>query len=152
LDNDRVETQLPSLVTTPSTVRAFLRTTLGSWQLDGLGEITELLADELVANVVRHVGRPMTVRAIRTGDRVRVEVEDPSPEPPVLRHPDADTFRGRGILLLDALATEWGTDLREDGKTVWFEIDTATATAEVHGAGEPPGPETRRSGGAPGGG
>ena len=137
MDNDRVETQLPSLVTTPSTVRAFLRTALGSWQLDGLGEITELLADELVANVVRHVGRPMTVRAIRTADRVRVEVEDPSPEPPVLRHPDPETVRGRGILLLEALSTDWGMDLRDDGKTVWFEIDTATATAEVHGAEEP---------------
>jgi anti-sigma regulatory factor (Ser/Thr protein kinase) len=133
LDDNRVETQLPSLVTTPSAARAFLRTTLGTWQLDGLGEVTELLADELVANVVRHVGRPMTVRAIRMADRVRVEVDDPSPEPPVLRHPDSETVRGRGILLLEALATDWGTDLRADGKTVWFEIDTGTATAEVHG-------------------
>jgi anti-sigma regulatory factor (Ser/Thr protein kinase) len=135
VDNDRVETQLPSLVTTPSTVRAFLRTALETWQLDGLGEITELLADELVANVVRHVGQPMTVRAIRTDDRVRVEVDDPSPEPPVLVHPDAETVRGRGVLLLDALASRWGTETRADGKTVWFELDAGTASEEVHGRG-----------------
>jgi anti-sigma regulatory factor (Ser/Thr protein kinase) len=135
VDNDRVETQLPSLVTTPSTVRAFLRTALETWKLDGLGEITELLADELVANVVRHVGQPMTVRAIRTGERVRVEVDDPSPDPPVLEHPDAETVRGRGVLLLDALASRWGTETRPDGKTVWFELDARTASEEVHGPG-----------------
>jgi anti-sigma regulatory factor (Ser/Thr protein kinase) len=134
VDNERIETQLPSVITAPSAVRAFLRTALGTWRLDGLGGITELLADELVANVVRHVGEPMTVRAIRTPGRIRVEVDDPSPVPPVLEHPDAGTVQGRGILLLDALASEWGADLRPDGKTVWFELDTGTATSEVHGA------------------
>jgi anti-sigma regulatory factor (Ser/Thr protein kinase) len=135
VDNDRVETQLPSLVTTPSTVRAFLRNALQTWNLDGLGEITELLADELVANVVRHVGQPMTVRAIRSDHHIRVEVDDPSPEPPMLEHPDAETVRGRGVLLLDALASRWGTDTRPDGKTVWFELDAGTASEEVHGPG-----------------
>jgi anti-sigma regulatory factor (Ser/Thr protein kinase) len=135
VDNEQVETQLPSLVTTPSTARAFLRNALQTWKLDGLGEITELLADELVANVVRHVGQPMTVRAIRNEGHIRVEVDDPSPEPPVLVHPDAETVRGRGVLLLDALASRWGTETRPHGKTVWFELDAGTAAEEVHGHG-----------------
>jgi hypothetical protein len=62
-------------------------------------------------------------------------VDNPSTDAPVLQHPDAETPRGRGILLLDALATDWGTDLRTEGKTVWFEIDIRDATEEVHGGG-----------------
>jgi len=80
-----------------------------------------------------HVGQPMTVRAIRTPTRIRVEVDDSSPEPPVLQRPGPETTRGRGIMLLDALSTAWGTDLRDTGKTVWFELDAATARDEVHG-------------------
>jgi hypothetical protein len=30
---------------------------------------------------------------------------------------------GRGVLLVDALATRWGVDQRAGGKTVWFELD-----------------------------
>jgi anti-sigma regulatory factor (Ser/Thr protein kinase) len=106
---------------------------LQTWQLDGFGEVTELLTDELVANVVRHVGSPMTVRATSEGGMIRVEVDDPSTEPPLLQRPESDGARGRGILLVDALATRWGTDIRSDGKTVWFEIDVSTATREMHG-------------------
>ncbi|HZP29238.1 MAG TPA: ATP-binding protein [Acidimicrobiia bacterium] len=123
MHDDRVQTEFASRVTTPASVRAFLRTTLQTWALDGLGELTELLADELVSNVVRHVGEPMTVRAIRSPTRIRIEVDDPSTDPPVLQHPDRDTPRGRGIMLVDALATRWGTDVHPSGKTVWFEIE-----------------------------
>jgi hypothetical protein len=41
---------------------------------------------------------------------------------------------GRGVLLIDALASQWGIEQHaEGGKTVWFEIDVTTATDEVHG-------------------
>jgi anti-sigma regulatory factor (Ser/Thr protein kinase) len=109
-----------------------LRAALQTWELDGLGEVTELLTSELVSNVVRHVGSPMTVRALCQPSRIRVEVDDPSPEPPVLEHPEPRDPRGRGILLVDTLADDWGTEMRDDGKTVWFEIDARTATEEIH--------------------
>jgi anti-sigma regulatory factor (Ser/Thr protein kinase) len=128
-----VETQFPGTPDSPQSARAFLRAALETWQLDGFGEVTELLTDELVANVVRHVGSPLTLRATTDGPTLRIEVDDPSTDPPVLRHPDVQEDRGRGILLVDALATQWGTDIHSDGKTVWFEIDVSTATAEVHG-------------------
>jgi serine/threonine-protein kinase RsbW len=129
-----VETQFPGTPDSPQSARAFLRAALETWQLDGFGEVTELLTDELVANVVRHVGSPLTLRAKTDGPTLRIEVEDPSTEPPILRHPDEHEDRGRGILLVDALATQWGTDIHSDGKTVWFEIDVSTATEEVHGS------------------
>ena len=35
-------------------------------------------------------------------------------------------------MLVDALSTDWGSDVHDAGKTVWFEIDVETATKEVH--------------------
>jgi anti-sigma regulatory factor (Ser/Thr protein kinase) len=129
---ESVTTQLPSGESTSSLARAFLRNTLETWELDGLGEVTELLTSELVTNVVRHVGTPMTVRAVRHPSSIRVEVDDASVDPPVLQHPAPLDAGGRGLLLVDTLADQWGTDLRPDGKTVWFEIDAPTATGEMH--------------------
>jgi anti-sigma regulatory factor (Ser/Thr protein kinase) len=132
---EAVETQLPSTMSSPQLARAFLRSTLQTWELDGFGEVTELLVTELVSNVVTHVGAPMTVRVRRDDDRVRVEIADPSPDLPVVCHPDAEEEHGRGVLLVDQLANSWGADnIPGDGKTVWFELDVSTATSEVHGA------------------
>jgi anti-sigma regulatory factor (Ser/Thr protein kinase) len=129
-----VETHFPATAEAPQSARAFLRTALQTWKLDGFGEVTELLTDELVANVVRHVGSPVTLRATSEGATLRIEVDDPSTDVPVLQHPETHDASGRGILLVDALATKWGTDVHDDGKTVWFEIDVSTATREVHGS------------------
>lgn len=130
---ETVETQLPSSVSSPQLARAFLRSTLETWKLDGYGDVTELLVTELVANVVTHVGAPMTLRVLKNRSRMRVEIEDPSTEIPVIRHPDAAEEHGRGVLLVETLANNWGVDPRPDGKTVWFELDVSTATREVHG-------------------
>jgi anti-sigma regulatory factor (Ser/Thr protein kinase) len=130
---ESVETQLPSSVSSPQLARAFLRATLETWKLDGFGEVTELLVTELVANVVTHVGSPMTLRVQREPSTMRVEIDDPSTEIPVVRHPGTADEHGRGVLLVDQLADAWGVEPRSDGKTVWFELDLSTATEEVHG-------------------
>ena len=96
--------------------------------------MTELLVTELVANVVTHVGAPMTLRVQREPSTMRVEIDDPSPELPVVHHPDSADEHGRGVLLVDQLADAWGVEPRPDGKTVWFELDVSTATNEVHGS------------------
>jgi anti-sigma regulatory factor (Ser/Thr protein kinase) len=130
-----VETTLPCTVTSPHVARAFLHRVLQSWRLDGLSDVSELLATELVANVVTHVGGPMTLRAVRDGIRLRVEIDDPSPVRPVVRHPGASDEHGRGMLLVDYLADGWGVDWRPDGKTVWFELDAPTTRPEFTGNG-----------------
>ena len=44
---------------------------------------------------------------------------------PVLRHVDAMATGGRGVALIDQLATGWGVEEEpEDGKTVWFDVAT----------------------------
>jgi anti-sigma regulatory factor (Ser/Thr protein kinase) len=126
---ESVETQLPSSVTSPQMARAFLRSALQTWRLNGLGEVTELLVSELVANVVIHVGAPMTLRAMRDPRRVRVEIDDPSSQVPVVHEASTREEHGRGVLLVDRLATAWGVDPRPDGKTVWFELDATKGSA-----------------------
>ena len=129
---ESVETQLSSSSSASASARAFLRETLETWELDGFGQVTELLTTELVSNAVRHVGSTITLRAFRQPSRIRVEVDDASPVMPMRRDPEPVDPRGRGILIVESLASDWGTDVRADGKTVWFEIDVATATAEIH--------------------
>ena len=130
---DPVEATFTPSLTAPRDAREFLRSALATQSLDGLGEVSELLATELVANVVRHVGSDATVRVSPTRDGVRVEVDDASTDVPVLQLPDRSSPSGRGILLLDSFATRWGADVRLTGKTVWFEVHATTATREVHG-------------------
>jgi len=54
---------------------------------------------------------------------VRVEVVDISPVVPIRRSIDTDALSGRGIAIVDSLASQWGVaDLSAQGKTVWFEV------------------------------
>ena len=54
---------------------------------------------------------------------VRVEVVDDSPVVPIRRSIEADAVSGRGMAIVESLASNWGvTDLSPDGKTVWFEV------------------------------
>ena len=128
---ESIETQLASGQAAPESARAFVREILKAWELHRISQVTELLISELVTNAVRHVDSTITVRASRRTSRVRVEVEDASPTPPRLQHPQPDEPDGRGILIIDTLADDWGTDVDSDGKTVWFEIDLATATVKT---------------------
>ena len=127
-----METQFPSTETASRSARAFLRSALETWSLDGLGEVTELLTSELVSNVVRHVGSNVVLRAIHHDDHIRVEVDDTSAALPEIGHPRPLDLGGRGMVLVDSLADRWGADPHPGGKTVWFEIDARRASEEMH--------------------
>jgi anti-sigma regulatory factor (Ser/Thr protein kinase) len=82
-----------------------------------------LLVSELASNAVRHAQAPFTVSVGCDGEIVRVEVADDSPQMPVPRVPTFDAVTGRGLMIVEALATSWGVEPSGSGKTVWFEID-----------------------------
>jgi len=118
------ETELPPTPKSPHIAREWVRASLERLGDSSVAPSTELLVSELVANVVRHVCEPMQVRLIRQDRTVRVEVDDPSALPPVIRDPDIAEDHGRGLLLVAALAARWGTSQHpDDGKTVWFELE-----------------------------
>ncbi|GGK79268.1 ATP-binding protein [Streptomyces flaveus] len=85
----------------------------------------QLCVSELLANVINHLGEgtPVTVRLTRTdGGRTRLEVSDPDAYSWLIqRRPGPDDETGRGLLLLDAVALDWGVEQGPGGKTVWCE-------------------------------
>jgi hypothetical protein len=95
---------------------------------------------ELLDAILLVVSEAVTQRrAVRTGtrrtgdrrqpDRVRIEVSDANPQPPRKREsPDGLADGGRGLQLIDALTSAWGTRPHADrsGKTVWLELITST--------------------------
>ena len=107
-----------------------------SWPADVL-DVALLLTSELVTNALRYGnggGMCLTVR--QTPDALRVEVQDANPAAPELsRNPDAVSDQGRGLHLIDCLATRWGHTPSGDppGKTVWFELNHRPAVPD-HGS------------------
>ncbi|MEU8270556.1 ATP-binding protein [Sphaerisporangium sp. NPDC049002] len=83
-----------------------------------------LLTSELAANVVRHaVEREFLVSVAFPGTAVMVTVEDGgSSKIPHLRRPADDETDGRGLALVDTLASRWGFERRPAGTLVWFEL------------------------------
>ncbi len=111
LDATTRSLDLPSAPDSARAARRFVVETLAAWQVDDAEQLAELLTDELVSNVVRHVGSSMQVRASRRVGSVRIEVEDASTTPPILRHPDELDEHGRGIMFVETLASDWGVDV-----------------------------------------
>lgn len=90
----------------------------------GLVHDAALLISELVTNAVRYAGGIITVVIDCLSDCVAVAVRDDSPAPPVVRDPGPDDPSGRGLQLVDSLASKWGCQLAPGGagKTVWFTV------------------------------
>ncbi|MFI5843464.1 ATPase [Catenuloplanes sp. NPDC051500] len=87
------------------------------WSLPHLVGPASVIAGEMVANVIDHVGTMMTLRVSLRRRHLHVTVRDGSPEPPVPLQPP---FRpGSGLSLIDASATHWGWMPATDGKVVW---------------------------------
>ncbi|MET9731658.1 ATP-binding protein [Streptomyces sp. NPDC006458] len=99
-----------------------------------VNESLTLITAELTANAVRHghvPGRDFHVRLTLAQDIARVEVTDtlaekqPPADPPAT---DLVSESGRGLLLVAALADDWGVTPRRaaPGKTVWAELRVRT--------------------------
>ena len=84
-------------------------------------EVAVLLVSELVTNAVVHARGPICLTVHTDAHWVRIEVEDPGHRRPVLRAATLDAVDGRGLLVVDKLATDWGTEQRAT-QIVWFEI------------------------------
>ncbi|MFG2120314.1 SpoIIE family protein phosphatase [Streptomyces sp. NPDC048710] len=96
-----------------------------SWGARDRADEIELVADELITNVLMHTegSAIVTLRALEgSGRRLRVEVEDSSSALPRRRDAGVDGVSGRGLLLVDRLADVWGVEARGGGKCVWCEF------------------------------
>jgi two-component sensor histidine kinase len=109
-----------------ATARGFVTAVLGDDHPEADAAI--LLTSELVTNSLRHsasghAGAKLSVTVARAAGWLRVEVTDGGGAGlPALHQPDDDAEQGRGLGLVDTLATRW--DARRDGPgtVTWFEI------------------------------
>lgn len=93
------------------------------WRTAGAADAAELAVSELFGNAVKAgAGSEAVLRMSWTPRRLRVEVCDASPRPPVVREADTADEGGRGLWLVRELAVRWGTQLRPGGKCVWAEF------------------------------
>jgi anti-sigma regulatory factor (Ser/Thr protein kinase) len=94
-----------------------------AWSLLSIEEPATAITAELVANAVRHARSDLELRLIHRGPRIRIEVSDNDPSLPILTRPSGLQVGGRGMLIVDQYATDWGTTRTPGGKTVWADID-----------------------------
>ncbi len=114
-----------------SVVRHFVTSACHFLGTDADMEVVALLTSELTANAVDlGVGEVVvTVRCIK--GRLRVEVHDFGYGMPQVLHPGAvDQGGGRGLMIVDQLADDWGVDQFLPGKIVWFEMASTVRSGE----------------------
>ena len=96
----------------------------------GLGRDTvataQLLATELFTNALHHGSGDITMMVTRTPGELRIDVADLGPEQPRVKTVGLNDVRGRGMMILEALAVRWGVDTHDNGrgKSVWFVLRT----------------------------
>jgi anti-sigma regulatory factor (Ser/Thr protein kinase) len=87
-------------------------------------DVAVLLASELVGNAVEHA-RSDAIHLVvdQQESRFRVEVHDELAARPAPQRVDTLAPRGRGLMLVERLAAEWGVDPSPGGgKQVWFQL------------------------------
>ena len=111
---------LPPNPTAASTARRFVAEHAGMSDTDG---VLSLLTSELVTNAVLHARTALVLGVTRGSSRILVTVADADPDGTPQTPPQDDQRpSGRGLMLVAAMAVDWGVFETEDGKTVWFTL------------------------------
>ncbi|MFJ5037916.1 ATP-binding protein [Streptomyces parvulus] len=111
--------------------RVFAHAALLDWKMPDLADTVELITSELATNAVLHAqSAAYRVTLRRLGDdAVRVAVVDRSKTVPHLGEADDDMEHGRGLALVDAMSTRWGTEPLGWGKRVWADVEAPELAA-----------------------
>jgi anti-sigma regulatory factor (Ser/Thr protein kinase) len=94
-----------------------------SGQGDALVEDAALVVSELATNAVVHARSAFSIAVTEQDSVVRISVHDRGPDLPLLVDRGRGAFSGRGLIIVNALATRWGIDPTATGKVVWAELD-----------------------------
>lgn len=125
----RTHLELGALPTAVPCARLHVRHVVREWGLGDLSDTSELLASELVTNAVRASGQLRTpeqsvVQIWLISDQISVVIHvwDASSGIPVRQQAGPGDDGGRGLLLVEALAADWGCYPTTHGKVVWAAI------------------------------
>ena len=108
--------------------RDLTRITLADWGLTWRSDDVLLCVSELATNALLHgvpPGRCFRLDlGLDTDGVLRVEVQDSGPGEIGIADPGPgpESEHGRGLLLVAALADDWGVRERDPGKVVWCEF------------------------------
>lgn len=121
----RMHLHLPPLPTSPAVARSLVQYACGSWRLDRVADRARLIISELVTNAVVHAGTELDVTVVLRRGFLFLQVRDRSVDLPRTPGPEIVSPRaehGRGLRLIDSLATSWGSSAAPHGKTVWATV------------------------------
>jgi sigma-B regulation protein RsbU (phosphoserine phosphatase) len=115
------------------TARHFVADCLNRWEVTDLEEVALLLTSELVSNSVTHAASGGVVSAAMAFDVLEIGVTDfdshSLPSVRIDRRPTNGIAQGerlahggRGLMLVNRLADEWGVEGHPQGKHVWFRL------------------------------
>lgn len=107
--------------------RRFVSAVLESWGEQELLADAAVVTSELATNAVRHAASPFRAAVDRSRSGVRISITDVEPgriSAGAATHAD---LNGRGVAIVDALASRWGCDPAPDGKVVWAELRAGAA-------------------------
>ena len=90
--------------------------------LERAADTAVLLTSEVVTNAILHARTNVVVVVLVDPPTVRVEVSDDAGQYPEVLRADEQATSGRGMMLVDTLATAWGIRPGDGGKCVWFEV------------------------------
>jgi anti-sigma regulatory factor (Ser/Thr protein kinase) len=118
------EIQLEPSGSAPAQARRLVRRVLADMVSDDLTDTAELLVSELVTNAITHGTGMVTLSIDCAKDELSVTVSDDDPKQPEIQPERLMALGGRGLRMIDSLASEWGVTPRTDGpgKDVWFRL------------------------------
>jgi len=124
-DTRRFVRRLPATPGSVFLARRFATQMLATWDLENEQiEAAALVVSELTTNAARHSEDFVEVGVSCAAEVLRVEVSDSSHRMPVTPDMvDEDATSGRGLVLVQALASRWGVHFDGLGKLVWAEFD-----------------------------
>ena len=122
-DKGHIEARWPADAAMVALGRRVARDVCARWFTPDVCDSLLLVVSELLGNAAKAATGPeMTMRLYWTSRRVRVEVTDDSPEDAVARGAQAHEEGGRGLWLVQMVATRWGSHPYGARKCVWAEI------------------------------
>ncbi|MGW3124107.1 SpoIIE family protein phosphatase [Streptomyces sp. NPDC001107] len=119
---DIARKELPAIASAVSAGRSFVVETLAAWGCAHKADDAKLLVSEVLTNSVQHAEGPVVLHLRHTATELAVEISDHSPHLPEPRLAAQDDESGRGLILVDTLADNWGVRPDEQGKTTWFSL------------------------------
>jgi anti-anti-sigma regulatory factor len=119
----RLRQRLEPTVHAPRAGRELAASACARWGLSGSSVPAEILTSELVTNAVRHARTVLDLRITLRDEQLRVSVQDRAADRLArMETPGEADDHGRGLLIVDAVATAWGNLPVPDGKVVWASL------------------------------